>query len=130
MRISDWSSDVCSSDLARSTMDPRNKSAGDEWSGWDRRAATPVTSPSHSPRRLRAVALQHGVDEREAFGEAVERHEGADARAFLLAQQDLVKRLEPAAQVFVAVLLADRVDLVLDRQLGSAPCRESVCPYG
>src|SRR3546814_13156278 len=56
-------------DCARSTMDPRNKSAGDEWSGWDWRAATPVTTPSHSPRRLRAVALQHGVDEREAFGD-------------------------------------------------------------
>src|SRR3546814_11103150 len=66
-------------------------------------------------RRLGAIALQHGVDESEALLEAVERHEGAHARAFLLPQQNLAERLEPIAQILVAVLLADRVDLVLDR---------------
>src|SRR3546814_9816966 len=49
-------------------------------------------------RRLGAIALQHGVDESEALLEAVERHEGAHARAFLLPQQNLVERLEPRSE--------------------------------
>src|SRR3546814_20331986 len=66
-----------------------------------------MAPPTTTPWRYR---LQHGVDESEALLEAVERHEGAHARAFLLPQQNLVERLEPIAQILVAVLLADRVD--------------------
>src|SRR3546814_10558609 len=31
MRISDWSSDVCSSDLVRDRKDPREKDGNDQW---------------------------------------------------------------------------------------------------
>ena len=91
-------------------------------------AASPEALAQQASRRMRsntcrqgnlragqALALQHRVDQREAFFQSVERHEGAHARALFLAQQDLVERLEPVAQVLVAVVLADGIDLVLDR---------------
>src|SRR4051812_10153415 len=76
-----------------------------------------VDRPNSERRRLsraEALALQHLADEVRGFRPAVERDEGAHARALILPEQDLVERLEPGLQVRERVALADLIDLVLE----------------
>ena len=61
------------------------------------------------------LAGQRAFDQRYDIVAAVELYESAHARALLAAQQYLVERLEPLAQLFLGeVPLARFVDLVLD----------------
>src|ERR1043165_3522892 len=60
-------------------------------------------------------ASERALDQAHDVVAAVELDEGAHARALLAAQQHLVERLEPLAQLFLGeVALARLVDLVLD----------------
>ena len=51
-------------------------------------------------RRAQVLAGERPLDQLDGFLEAVEGDEGAHARALALAQQDLVERPEPGAQVW------------------------------
>jgi hypothetical protein len=53
-------------------------------------------------------------DEATAIVDAVQRDEAAHARALRRAEQRLVQRLEPVAQAFERIALADLEDDVLD----------------
>src|SRR3546814_17272889 len=63
MRISDWSSDVCSSDLQRRRCRPRGREARDD----DHRSVAPpdlhVTDPVRSPSTRRAGASEEAAGE-------------------------------------------------------------------
>ena len=62
-----------------------------------------------------ASRRERALDQGAGLGRAVDGDEGAEARAFALAQQHLVQGLEPVAQIGEGVALADLVELVLDR---------------
>ena len=62
-----------------------------------------------------ASRCEGALDQGAGLGRAVDGDEGAEARAFALAQQHLVQGLEPVAQIGEGVALADLVELVLDR---------------
>src|SRR3546814_16375494 len=74
MRISDWSSDVCSSDLIALNVGPRNESGVTKGPGW--RAPSPATSGSR-PLFVDALRLaplaRGGVAEIAGAEERVER---------------------------------------------------------
>ena len=53
-------------------------------------------------------------DQRPGFGNAIKRHEGAEARPLVLTEQHLIEPGKPVAQVLEGMGLADLVDLVLD----------------
>ena len=67
---------------------------------------------AHSAAASRASAE---LDQRHAVGDAVERDEGAEARALALAEQHLVEARNQSRSSAKRVALADLVDLVLDR---------------
>src|SRR3546814_14534153 len=96
MRISDWSSDVCSSDLI---------------------ILYAVRSPSLRQRlRNQLPAVRY----------AIKRNETAHARTLRGAQKGFIQRLEPIAQSFEPALLADRINNglnVLGRRIGGK-CRQ------
>src|SRR3546814_21016835 len=107
MRISDWSSDVCSSDLER-----REVRAG---TGFRKALAPPVVDVGDT--REKALLLRIGPEcrddradhidvERRAFGGMRERH---------LLLEDIALRGRPALAAIV--------------EIGRAPCRERVCQY-
>src|SRR3546814_16588112 len=81
----------------------------------------PYSSLFRSEARLRrqVFTVQRLVDQRHRLGDAVERHERAEARPLRLAEQHLVQCLEPIAQVLEGVALADLIDLGLD-EIGRA----------
>src|SRR3546814_19646628 len=99
MRISDWSSDVCSSDLALKII------------------LYAVRSPSLRQRlRNQLPAVRY----------AIKRNETAHARTLRGAQKGFIQRLEPIAQSFEPALLADRINNglnVLGRRIG-CKCRQ------
>src|SRR3546814_7355785 len=99
MRISDWSSDVCSSDLALKII------------------LYAVRSPSLRQRlRNQLPAVRY----------AIKRNETAHARTLRGAQKGFIQRLEPIAQSFEPALLADRINNglnVLRRRIGGT-CRQ------
>src|SRR3546814_21086049 len=99
MRISDWSSDVCSSDLALKII------------------LYAVRSPSLRQRlRNQLPAVRY----------AIKRNETAHARTLRGAQKGFIQRLEPIAQSFEPALLADRINNglnVLGRRIGGK-CRQ------
>src|SRR3546814_19373176 len=83
MRISDWSSDVCSSDLALKII------------------LYAVRSPSLRQRlRNQLPAVRY----------AIKRNETAHARTLRGAQKGFIQRLEPIAQSFEPALLAERIN--------------------
>src|SRR5580704_4261953 len=70
------------------------------------------------------LAGQHTLDQAHDIVAAVELDEGAHARPLLGAQQHLIERLEPLAQLGLGeVTLAHLVDLVLD-ELGTLLIRQ------
>src|SRR3546814_9755082 len=93
MRISDWSSDVCSSDLA--------------FAGAALKIILyAVRSPSLRQRlRNQLPAVRY----------AIKRNETAHARTLRGAQKGFIQRLEPIAQSFEPTLLADRINNGLNR---------------
>src|SRR3546814_20150500 len=104
MRISDWSSDVCSSDLHDRIYFLRSV----------QKVAYRVDDRHFDPGRVRRLA-QHGGGER-AFrhGLAVSpQHGGALAPAKAKAQAEIARGLRGAGQ----------------HQIGRASCRERVCQY-
>src|SRR3546814_13487319 len=109
MRISDWSSDVCSSDLVRAVG-----------------LVGAHAAAMKARRRADAVGLQRrGVDDhRPAHAIAG----GAD----LALRVDLRLRVEKG-EMRLRVGLDDRLGKLLEIaeqfQIGSASCRESVCQY-
>src|SRR3546814_11383475 len=102
MRISDWSSDVCSSDLSREplTLAPPPAKAGGGWEGvLTVRAESNDTPPQPSP----------------AFA-----GEGARARGFRRSYESLQKK---AARLHGHACCCGCADT------GRASCRERVCKY-
>ena len=61
-------------------------------------------------RGVEILAGERAADQGRALAQAVEAEERAHARALFLAEQDLVERLEPGAQVGEVVPLADLVN--------------------
>src|SRR3546814_17067655 len=92
MRISDWSSDVCSSDLA--------------FAGAALKIILyAVRSPSLRPRlRNQLPAVRY----------AIKRNETAHARTLRGAQKGFIQRIEPYAQSSETALLADRLNNVIN----------------
>ena len=87
-----------------------------------RLAVTIATATSLSRRLAEILAGQRALDQAHDIVAAVELDEGAHARALLAAQQHLVERLEPLAQLGLGeVALARLVDLVLDELRALAP---------
>ena len=60
-------------------------------------------------------AGERRLDQRDCFGDAIQRDEAAEARPLLLAEQHLIQAAEPGAQFGESMALADLVDDVLDR---------------
>src|SRR3546814_8860647 len=89
MRISDWSSDVCSSDLP------------------GRRAGRTVVS-------VTGAELRRGLGRQEALAEAVRRHQGQVLLAAEERREHLVERLQQ-----VGVLLAEAETAMADHRLRS-----------
>src|SRR3546814_14330119 len=111
MRISDWSSDVCSSDLPQRTYWFRRRTGAATTAEVDRKAALPAPLLP-SPR---IPALQ--------FGQLARRHNRLDPVAH-------VQRAEDRGEVDLDRALAD-VEIARDAlvQIGRASCRERVCQY-
>ena len=65
--------------------------------------------------RINALELagKRAPDERGCLCTAEQRREGSEARTLRLPEEDFVERLEPVAQRFESVLLADLVDGIL-----------------
>src|SRR3546814_20455558 len=102
MRISDWSSDVCSSDLGSASV-PRRFAIGDE-----------VAKDAG-----RAADAARPVDE-------VEEIAAAHTRSELFDDHDVAV----ARQAGTAALQGVAIDAVAARpKLGRASCRERWCPY-
>ena len=95
--------------------------AGEALAAVRRRGARASRSGGRSCRGLGTGQglLQEGA----AVEDAVDGDEGAEARAFALAQQHLVEGAEPVAELGEAVPLADLVELVLDRLAVRCPPR-------
>src|SRR3546814_16111385 len=118
MRISDWSSDVCSSDLAELLAERRRHVTVLE-------PGPAIGLPMASPRRWATVrkATAHGVE--LVRGAEVEEITASDV-VFVLADGE--PRTVPADDVIIAgevttgAPLADAL-----RALGRASCRERVC---
>src|SRR3546814_18195803 len=110
MRISDWSSDVCSSDLAKSRL--------------DRLALEPAIE--HRARRLgeqvEHVALLFEAETREAppLPRAVDQRAQPLADVRRDAERELAEQL---GDIFERVIIARQ-----HLEIGRATCRERVCP--
>src|SRR3546814_5825318 len=112
MRISDWSSDVCSSDL------PWKRDVG---------LVGIIECPHRSPRRIIAGELV-------AEAQTIERQPLIDyarlgvARALVLPAQcdQLVMRVVPGDRGHVGALGALQLQVI---EIGRASCRERVCQY-
>src|SRR3546814_11551112 len=104
MRISDWSSDVCSSDLKRAEQ--RNGKTADDIADGER---------TRSPLNRGQPAIDG--DEARRFADALRGHGVIDERA----------GGEPQAETDVGVKRPARTALVAE--IGRASCRERVCQY-
>src|SRR3546814_18173086 len=126
MRISDWSSDVCSSDLRRAIAQPaRQPDAAlrqDKGCGFEKKA---LGVPAYDSRlaepeidAIRAALQRHHitVGRKRRVGGDVEVHAAAAVGYQLRAAP-------PAAVGHLRPRLAD------EHSIGSASCRESVCQY-
>src|SRR3546814_3492866 len=101
MRISDWSSDVCSSDLGWRTEWARTGRAVAKCAGWNAIAATDSGEEAAAPTALpRQAALALGRNTTN------------------------LQHLERGLQELAARLAADH-----HAQIGRASCRERVCQY-
>src|SRR3546814_15830918 len=132
MRISDWSSDVCSSDLQRRRCRPRGREARDD----DHRSVAPpdlhVTDPVRSPSTRRAGASE------EAAGEGLAVARGA---GILCAEHLEQVDVALASGLVVLDLVEQAVELSRDvgatrsrvadasEELGRASWRERVWKY-
>src|SRR3546814_20687003 len=106
MRISDWSSDVCSSDLFRSIV--CNRPDGEE-AGQPTAAAIAAAAEAHGLRFVHIPVMSGGIDEGDV---ATMARALADLPAPVLASCRSGARSEP---------LAGRI--------GRGSCRGRVCPY-
>src|SRR3546814_20255012 len=112
VRISDWSSDVCSSDLART-----------DHARWVAGAAGADGSPRTAPRGYRPDEL--GYDRIVAAGH---RHPADGTGAAILASGAATDRGRPTAHRCRRRAVAGPARPC--REIGRASCRGSVCPYG
>src|SRR3546814_18120570 len=72
MRISDWSSDVCSSDLHRSrARAPTRRGAWRDDGSGERRGSGHARADQPAARRMTAFTCNYGVDEAERIGAAI-----------------------------------------------------------
>src|SRR3546814_647506 len=136
MRISDWSSDVCSSDLRGRPARPFSFYRWGRCTGWRRAGGTPALRegvPSPYPSSIRvfrvvaggAVGLAGGVaDGGAGFGGGVEVVRGVDER-------DVREGLGEVAELVAAVrvvLLGEQADVVADRQQVLEPGERVLAP--
>src|SRR3546814_16623617 len=124
MRISDWSSDVCSSDLMANSMDERTFACQKpNVHGCVEKNTSPLLYPC-------SLALIRGKSALASQIHPLARGDGVDilvAAARQVAQDDRVLR-HVARQLDG---LGDGVaGLERGEEIGSAPCRERVCKYG
>src|SRR5690606_34166390 len=116
----DWSSDVCSSDLSRiancSPAPSPQSCARCIWTSPATASFSRLAALSCRRGLVRAeiLARQHPLDQGDGLLDAVKRDEGAHARPLRLTEQRLIERLEPVAEVFELILVADLEDLILD----------------
>src|SRR3546814_5659300 len=106
MRISDWSSDVCSSDLTEDTL--------------RRRFASAVRAPGPATSRVRQL-----VDERK-------QQEAARTVDHIAASLGPVGNVERQAEQLSAqarAAAAPLYEISNAQQIGRASCRERVCQY-
>src|SRR3546814_13089743 len=102
MRISDWSSDVCSSDLAIREVD--------------------LATLRHVAHTLRGVSLQLGATALAEQWAMVERTAGAgEAGPVLRLSGELIERH--------ATLVSCLCHEIRSKSIGRASCRERVCRY-
>src|SRR3546814_5856546 len=144
MRISDWSSDVCSSDLRRGRGDglsteigvPRGASAVGARDSSER-TRLPCSSPRRYPARCfspKTLLLMHALfvtlARWAAFAAVVPLSllpfdAAALSRRDAAAAEALNQRMAAAEQRYREAL----VKIGNAEQIGSASCRERVCPY-
>src|SRR3546814_15790757 len=124
MRISDWSSDVCSSDLAQAKL-----------VGYDRHVEHPghpaavIIADLALDAALEPVQLRLGGDEVDDAASRVAAIERALRSAQHLQPLHVEEfLLEEAVGDETDIVEADR-DARIGRKIGRASCREGVCPY-
>src|SRR3546814_12680200 len=119
MRISDWSSDVCSSDLAKRNRQLPEESDAAKRAGsiiLDALAATPLFVAAALPLKV-FPPLFNRYEGGEAFGAHV------DGAVRIRRGSDFRIRSDLSATLFLEE--PDAYD-----EIGRASCRERVCPYG
>src|SRR3546814_15290065 len=129
MRISDWSSDVCSSDLERALIE-RNEALETA----DRLKSEFIANISYELRTpLNAIIGFAEVLENQFFGQLNER-QLEYSHAIVQSSQQLIALINDILDL--ASIEAGYLQLDLQPtnvhalQIGRASCRERVCPYG
>src|SRR3546814_13160326 len=108
MRISDWSSDVCSSDL--DTSQPHGAAQARE------QTQLHLRQSDHRGCRHHAIVTGQREFKTAAEREAVDRHDHRN-----------LKRLDSQQRVVRSHV--ERNQIICCQQIGRAPCRERVCTY-
>src|SRR3546814_18793636 len=111
MRISDWSSDVCSSDLERLPLHARRAALGAA------DGQLPLLMHPEAPMLLHVPAILDAAQAAQ-FRKALDGGQWIDGKATVGV---------PDAQVQRHAELADRAPRARELQLGRAPWREKVC---
>src|SRR3546814_13671651 len=131
MRMSDWSSDVCSSDLLVGLGDPRR--------GVEQRCLFVTRELVDTRERLVAESALGNIDdafERQIIGGRMDETEVGERvayfRAFVeaVAADDAVWHADRDEAVFEFARLELRADEDRGAEIGRASCRERVCQYG